>query len=192
MIETPIVGRFEGENRRLIFGPPVAYHRLVQGVGAIGSLMIVRPFLPLELPLWPGWWHFVGFLVLGASVLAAYSLQLIVFDLKERTYRRRQGPGLFPRTSHGKFSDLDAVVVVSEVRAPLGSSVTYHAVLHWKPDRREPILVLHQDTRVLRGGEPLNAQSAIILQHAHRYAQALSLPTYDNTHFPSPCPVPLW
>ena len=192
MIETPIVGRYLGENRRLVFGPPPAYHALVWVAGAVGATALLASVLPFDLPLWPGWWAMVGVLTLSAAVLAAFSLQLIVFDLKEGTYRRRQGPGLLPRQTHGRLSDLDAVVVIAEPNAALGSSVTYHVVLHWKTGKGEPILVLHQDTRSLGPGQPLNAHSAPILQLGERYARSLGVKFFDNTYFPSPCPVPLW
>ncbi len=142
MIETPIVGRFQGEGRRLIFGPPALYHRFVWTVGIAGGLFVLRSFLPLDFGPWPAWWLGVGTMVILASVLAALSLQLVVFDLKERTYRRRQGPGVLPRRTHGRLDTLDAVVVIAETSGLL-PQVTYHVVLHWKAGTTEPPLVLH-------------------------------------------------
>lgn len=192
MIETPIVGRYVGEDRKLVFGPPLAYHQFVWAVGGVGGFMFVAPFLSDSLPFYPNWWHLTGLAVFLAAFLASLSFQVITFDLKERTYRRRQGPGMMPRLTQGSFSDLDAVVAITEPRNVLGGGVTYHVVLHWKADRRQPLLVLLQETRNLPPGMPLNASAGAILPVGHRYAQSLGLPFYDNTHFPSPCPVALW
>jgi hypothetical protein len=192
MVETPIVGRFLGEGRRLVFGPPPAYHTLVWAAGGVGALCLLIAILPFSVPMWPGWWAMVGILTVLATVLAALSLQLIVFDLKEGTYRRRQGPGLLPRTTLGRIRDLDAVVVIAEPNPLLGSAVTYHVVLHWKVGLPEPILVLHQDTRQLPPGQPLNSQAGPVLQLGERYAKALGVKFFDNTYFPSTCPTSLW
>lgn len=192
MIETPIVGRYQGEGRRLIFGPPAAYHQLVYGVGAAGVLFVLlsTPASFAGLPSF--WWFLIGSLLFAAAILAWLSLQLIVFDLKEGTYRRRQGPGLLPRQTHGRIRDLDAVVVTAETTVLMPGAVTYHVVLHWKMNASEPLLVLHQDTRQLSPGQPLNSASGPILQLGAKYANSLGVKFFDNTHFPSPCPVPLW
>lgn len=192
MIETPIVGRYVGEGRRLVFGPPAAYHRFVQVVGAMGALLFIAGLLGLGGIFYPFWCVMVGGMLMGAAGFAALSLQLVVFDLKEGTYRRRQGPGIFPSQSHGKISDLDAVVVVSETPMTRPGTITYHVVLHWKPTVPEPILVLHQDARPLPSGQPLNVYAGPVLQLGARYANSLGVKFFDNTYYASPCPVPLW
>ncbi|MGV3615935.1 MAG: hypothetical protein ACO1SV_11420 [Fimbriimonas sp.] len=191
MIETPIVGRYQGEDRRLIFGPPALYHAFVTGVGIVGGLFLVASLVP-NMPLWPGWWLMVGALTIVAATLAAFSLQLVVFDLKEGFYRRRQGPGMLPRRTYGKLTDLDAVVVIAQPNAGLQATVTYYVVLHWKVGLPEPILVLHQDTRVSQPGLPLNAMAGPVLKLGERYAKSLGVKFFDNTYFASPCPVPIW
>lgn len=187
-----MAGRYVGEDRRLVFGPPLAYHRFVYAVAAVGTGMMLLPFLAPGYGPGSEWWRFFGLLVLLSSVLASFSMQLIVFDLKEKTYRRRQGPGFLPRTTVGRFADLDAVVAITEPDRLKGNSVTYHVVLHWKQAQAQPVLVLIQDGRAWSPGLPLNHLAGPTLQLGHRYAQSLGLPFYDNTHFPSPCPVAVW
>lgn len=145
-----------------------------------------------EVAIYPAWWFFTGAMLVSAAVLAAMSLQSISFDLKEKYYRRRQGPGFFPRLSQGPISNLDALVLISEPNARMVSgSVTYHLVLHWK-GKAQPPMVVQQDTRVLGGGQPLNYAVAPILDAGSRYARALGISFYDNSHFPSTCPVSVW
>jgi hypothetical protein len=157
----------------------------------MSALGVAAPMFNIELPFFQGWWVLTGLAVALAGVLAAYSLQSVVFDLRERTYRRRTGAGVFPKTTRGRISDLDAVVLIAEAGAVMfGGGVTYHLVLHWK-GQREPTLVLQQDTRVLPPGQPLNAAAGPMLQRGMQYARALGLPFYDNSHFLSPNPFPL-
>jgi len=192
MIETPLVGRFYGEGRRLTFAAPAPYQWLVKGTAAVGTVMFLAPFTGMELPLYDAWWKAIGAMVIVAAVGAALSLQTIVFDLRERIYRRRQGPGFFPRFSRGRLDDLDAVVVLAELnQIAVTPSVTFHVVLHWK-NNKEPLMVLERDTRSFIKGQQLNAHAGPVLQQAGRYAQALGVKFFDNTYFPSPCPVPIW
>lgn len=154
--------------------------------------MVLMPGIPVPKPLYDAWWTGIGLMVIVAAVAAFFSLQAITFDLRERTYRRRQGPGFLPRFSRGRLDDLDAIVVLTETNTlSLPPSVTYHVVLHWK-GMREPLMVLQKDTRLYHAGEPINAHAAAILQLAARYAQALGVRFFDNTYYPSPCPVPIW
>ena len=195
MLETPLYGRFIGENKKLVFGPVGPYIVLVRTCvigGALAALMgAVAPELGVQLPEYPLWWIFTGGMVCLAGVLAAWSLQLVVFDLKERVYRRRQGPGMFRQTTRGRLSDLDAVVLISEPNTRLlQGGITYHLVLHWKY-KKEPPMVLQQDTRVVPTGQPMNIAAGPIHQRGVAYAKALGLPFYDNSHFPSPNPVPI-
>lgn len=191
MLETPLYGRFLGEGRRLVFAAPLPYHAFVRGTAIVGGLMFVAPILPVDLPLYPMWWHMIGFMVMGAAALAALSLQSVVFDLKERIYRRRQGPGLVLRGTSGRLDMLDAVVVIAEPHhASIPPSVTFHVMLHWKGGV-EPPMVLQRETRSLSTGQPLNAHAGTILQRAASYAQALGVQFFDNSYFASPNPVPL-
>lgn len=196
MLETPLYGKFQREDTRLIFGPPAPYTILVRACVAGGAAMmgygLIAGGTGMATPMYPGWWVFIGLLVVGAGTMAALSLQSMVFDLREKTYVRRQGPGFLPRTTRGSTASLDAIVAISEPNSRmLQGGVTYHLVLHWKGES-EPIMVLQQDTRVLPPGQPLNLGAANLLQRGDRYARALGLQFYDNTHFASKCPVPIW
>ncbi|RYG48727.1 hypothetical protein EON79_03615 [bacterium] len=188
MLETPLYGKFQGE-RRLAFLPPAIYLALVRICMGGGALMIVYGLFFEVGAFYPEWWQMIGFLVALAGVLASFALQSVTFDLRERTYVRRQGPGLFPSMTRGRLDELDAVVLISEPNSRLmAGGVTYHLMLHWK-GVKEPPMVLQQDTRVLPSGMPLNHGAAQILTVGSRYAKALGVSFYDNSHFPSANPV---
>lgn len=196
MLETPLFGRFQGENKRLVFSAPSMYHTLIRGcwgAGAFGVLFgLSTPALGVEAPFYPAWWVGTGVLVALAATAASFSLASISFDLKERHYRRRQGPGLFPKLTTGSISSLDALVLISEPRPQvIAGGVTYHLVLHWK-SQAEPPMVLQQDTRSIPPGQPLNMGAQQLLQLGLRYAQSIGIPFFDNSHFASKCPVPIW
>lgn len=84
------------------------------------------------------------------------------------------------------------MVLIAEPNSKiLTGGVTYHLVLHWKGEA-QPIMVLQQDTRMLPPGQPLNVASQLLLQAGLKYAQAIGIPFYDNSHFASKCPIPIW
>jgi hypothetical protein len=163
----------------------------VAGGSAAAILGLLSAVLGVELPVSDTWWLLVGIAVAIAGVVAVYSMQIVVFDIRERTYRLRQGSGALLSTVRGSLSELDAIVLIAEPNSNLvRGGVTYHLVLHWKGQRRQP-MVLQQETRVVGAGLPLNAANATLLQAGSKYAAALSLPFYDNSHFPSANPVPI-
>jgi hypothetical protein len=154
-------------------------------------LGLVAPFVGIDLPVSDTWWLFTGLAVGCAGILGAYSLHTMVFDLREGTYRRRlgEGPGRMLASSRGRLSDLDALVLIAEPNSRLmQSGVTYHLVLHWKGQRETPV-VLQQETRASPPGLPLSLGGAFLLQVGMKYANALGVPFYDNSHFPSNNPV---
>ena len=195
MIETPLFGRFLGENKRLVFAPPMPYQALLKGCLYGGPGMVLFGFLEAAVgdgPLFPAWWEWTGAFVFFAGVLALFSLASITFNLGERHYKRRQGPGTFVSTTLGSVADLDAIVLIAELNPRIGAGgVTYHLVLHWKA-QSQPIMVLQSDTRVLPSGQPLNIGAQQLLSQGLKYAQAIGIPFFDNSHFASPCPVPIW
>jgi len=196
VIETPLFGRFQGEDKRLVFSAPTPYHALVRGsiFGGIGMFLfgLAMPALNSGGSLTPEWWIFTGGAVALAGTAASFSLTSISFDLKERHYRRRQGPGFFQRARPGSVSELDALVLISEPNSKyMAGGVTYHLVLHWKGEA-QPIMVLQQDTRILVPGQPLNIGAQPLLTQGLRYAQAIGIPFFDNSHFASKCPIPIW
>jgi hypothetical protein len=172
------------------------YLHLVKACAAFGGGMAVYGLYAMAtgevIAVYPQWWVMIGALLAGAAGLAAASLQSITFDLKERVYTRRQGPGMFPRVTRGPISNLDAVVAISEPNQRLQAmGVTYHLVLHWK-GQAEPLMVLQQDSRQMVSGQPLNIAAAQLVAQGAAYAKALGLPFYDNTSFASKCPVSIW
>jgi len=199
MLETPLFGRFQGEGRRLVFAAPVVYHGLIRGTVGAGCLMILIGLTGDNFGFSATWWLLVGTLLVLAGVAAAYSLVSISFDLKEKIYRRRQGPGLFPKQTVGSLSHLDAIVLIAEPNSRLmPGGITYHLVLHWKvrPETQgqpgEPLMVLQSDSRQLVPGQPLNISAQQLLQLGLKYSQAIGVPFYDNSHFASKCPIPIW
>ncbi|HSI74233.1 MAG TPA: hypothetical protein VK934_13735 [Fimbriimonas sp.] len=196
MLETPLYGRFQGEGRRLVFGPPLIYLHLVKACAAVGGGMVLYGFYAMAtgeaVAAYPAWWVMIGLLVAGAAGLAAASLQSITFDLRERVYTRRQGPGMFPRVTRGPISNVDAIVAISEPNQRLqAAGVTYHLVLHWK-GQMEPLMVLQQDTRQMVSGQPMNVAAAQLVSQGAAYAKAMGIPFYDNTQFASKCPISIW
>ena len=199
MLETPLFGRFYGEGRRLVFAAPTIYHGLIRATVIVGAGMVLIGLTGDQMGFSATWWLLVGTLLVLAGIAAAFSLTSISFDLKEKVYRRRQGPGLFPKLSVGSISQLDAIVLLSEPNSRLlPGGVTYHLVLHWKvrPETGgrpgEPLMVLQSDSRQLVPGQPLNISAQQLLQLGYQYSQALGIQFYDNSHFASKCPVPIW
>lgn len=185
MLETPLFGRFLGENKYLIFAPAQEYLVLVGGCvlgglagGAWGAFERSTYFTGL------------GLAIFGAGIWGALSLQWISFNLRERVYTRRQGPGVFPRTTRGSLKDLEAIFLLAEERLLLGRQVTYRLLLQWR-ERKEPPMVLQQDYRAIPPGQPLNFAAGPLYQLGIKAAESLQIPLVDQAHFPSPSPVPL-
>lgn len=181
MLETPITGRYTREEKQLIFEPYAPYMGLVYaciGGGAlfflIGGNEIVK---------------FTGAAVALAGTWAYFSVVRIVFDLRSKMYRRRQGPGFIPRLWQGQIAELDALVVIAEPSMVSPGVVRYHLVLHWK-QRRAPLMVL--ESVPIRSTGNLHLDGRGMVAKAMRYGQSLGVPVYDNTHFASPCPVPVF
>ena len=85
--------------------------------------------------------------------------------------------------------ELDALVVVAEQSMIAPGSFRYHLVLHWK-QHRAPLMVLESEVRVSLGGPQMGGQ--LLVAKATKYARAMSLPVYDNTHMIGSCPVTVW
>lgn len=176
--------------------PPTPYQMLLKGTLIGGPGMILFGFFQqatgFDGPFTSEWWIVTGIAVFLAGVAAAFSLPSIAFDLGERHYKRRQGPGMFQTLRHGSVNELDAIVLIAEPNSRyLAGGVTYHLVLHWKGEA-QPIMVLQQDTRLLVPGQPLNLGAQQLLTVGLRYAQAIGIQFFDNSHFASKCPVPIW
>lgn len=180
MLETPLRGRFLLE-RHLIFAPPNAYLCLVAGC-VFGGVVLILLGLATGV-----YWLFVGAMVFGAGVLAALSLNWIAFDIREKTYTRRDGAAHATRFARGSFSDLEAIFVLAESRPSIGHmvtvghAVTYRIVLQWL-GLRLPSVILEQDYRALPPGAPLGYAAATSIASAENYARALRLPVVNHTH----------
>lgn len=190
-LETPLVGRFWGENKRLIFAPPLWYDWFVVLVVLLGLWMIATAKWgtpPFQDPYWFLW---VGICVLGAGVLALLSSERMVLDLRQRTYWRREGQGPFKRTTRGRLDELDAFVLqASEYPLGLNRTVIYRVVIFWK-GHKEPCFIGDRQSMSIGGGAPLNAGAGMLLQKAMRYSKEAQLPLFDNSYFHSPDPLRL-
>lgn len=190
-LETPIVGRFTKENRRLIFAPPVWYDRLVAGVAVAGAFLcgtVLFPGLPgAVLPLESA--MVTGPLLLFAAAWAYLSNERLIFDLTRRTYMRLLGTVPIVKRYVGTIPEIDAVVLISEV-SPLGAGVAYRIVIHWK-GRRLPVFVADRQNALVTPGSPLQAGAGQMAARGAAFAQALGVPFYDNSYFSSPGPVPV-
>ena len=141
-LETPLVGRFGRENRRLIFAPPAWYEALVVICLAGWPVLIF-----LMLPSWGTLAWPIGLAVGGAGLWGALSNERLVCDLTARTYARLEGQGLRKRVTRGSLDDLDAIVLMSEV-LPFSAGATrpviYRLVLHWKAARQPASALPHR------------------------------------------------
>lgn len=192
-LETPLEGRWVGENKKLIFAPPLWYDVLVVACLVIGFAVAVGSLVGRGLPVLG---EVTASLFLGAAVFlaglwAAFSNERMVCDLQTRRYARLEGQGLVKRIVRGPLSDLDAIVVVAEEYPfALGRAVTYRTVLHWKY-QRHPMLIIERTQTQLPSGAPIQSAAGANLQRAQRYARELGTRFYDNAYFNSPGPLPI-
>ncbi|MFI5386360.1 MAG: hypothetical protein ACHQ50_09590 [Fimbriimonadales bacterium] len=184
MLETPLFGRFLGENKYLIFAPAKEYLLLVGACVAGGLACTVYGMAGQS-------FYFIclGLAVLGAGIWGAASLHWISFNLRERVYTRRQGPGLFPRTTRGSLNDLEVIFLLAEQRLIAGH-VTYRLLLQWR-GHKEPPMVLQQDYRAIPQGQPLNFAAGSLYHLGAKAANVLGIPIADHAHVSSPNPVPM-
>jgi hypothetical protein len=186
-LEIPLRGRLIGENRGLHFGPPLWHDALVLGCLILGPLFSILAYFGfLDLPLWLG--IAVGF----AGAWGYMSAERMTIDLRARTYARREGDGPFKRVSRGRLDDLDALVMLSEqypVPSLTGRLVIYRLVLYWK-NQREPLLVAAREEAVVSHTGHINQAAGRLINDGARFARAMNLPFYDNSHYHSPAPLP--
>ncbi|HTQ09369.1 MAG TPA: hypothetical protein VMI31_04800 [Fimbriimonadaceae bacterium] len=183
MLETPLFGRFLGENKYLIFAPAQEYLWLVAicafGGAAVGVWGVVSQSF---------YWTCVGVAVCMAGIWGAASLHWISFNLRERVYTRRQGPGMFPKTTRGSFKDLEVIFMIAGQHLLVGK-ITYRLLLQWRA-HKEPPMVLTQTYFMLAAGMPINAGAGSLFHFGTKVSQALGIPLVDNAHFLSANPVP--
>jgi hypothetical protein len=176
-----------------MFAPPRWYDFLVI-VCVVGGLLLSALAFIFGLPLFiigPEvlWW--AALLVVFAGLWAALSSERMICDLRNRTYMRLEGQAIGKRITRGSLHELDALVLLTE-ESPvgIGRTVIYRLVLHWK-GQRLPLMVVEREERTIGSGQPLSVAAGPILERGVRFAQALAVPFYDNSHFRSPPPVPV-
>lgn len=125
-LETPLIGRFYGEMKRLNFAPPRWYDVLVLmcvafglycglaliGFAWIGPLTLEEYGMPIAILA-------VG--VTLAGVWAAFSNERLFCDLRQRTYTRLEGQGIGKRLTRGSMNELYGLVLMSENQSLMGT-----------------------------------------------------------------------
>jgi hypothetical protein len=188
VLETPLSGRFMRE-RYLVFAPPNRYLGLV-GACFFGGLILIVTGISAG-----AYWMFVGTMVTVAGVWGALSLNWLAFDLRDRTYARRDGAASSTRYAKGSLDELEALFVLAEDRTSFGKlmtrerAVTYRIVLQWK-GMRLPSVILEQDYRAVPANMPLVNGAATSLMAAERYGRALSIPVVNHAHVSVSNPIP--
>lgn len=195
-LETPLIGRFYGENKRLIFAPPLWYDALVILCVFGGLFFLLVSFGIVRMGIFSDYEEALTFGSIGfmlAGVWAALSNERMVCDLRTRTYARLEGQGWRKRLTRGSLSELHAMVLMTEDR-PLpmvgGRPVAYRLVLYWK-NAKEPLLVVGRDDRIVPPGVPINAAAGPIAHFGQRCAHALGVTFYDNSFTSSAGPLPV-
>lgn len=186
-LETPLEGRFSKENRRLVFAPPRWYDLLVLACLFGWPLLIVFAPPHLHDSAW-----IAAPLVFFAGIWGAVSNERMICDLAARTYARLEGQNLGKRVTRGSLDEMDAIVLVAE-NLPvqhLRPAVVYRLVLHFKGQVRPPLVIGRLEVALPQGarlGFGVEGMQALGL----RYASALGVKFFDNSHFPSASPVPV-
>ena len=187
-LETPLKGRFFGENR-LMFAPPLWYDFLVLAcIFGGGGFFLLKYFTGGA-----GISGMAGLAVSVAGIWGAISSERIHIDLRSRRYMRLEGQGLRKRILRGSLDDLDALVLITEHyphSIGIGMHAIYRLVLHWKM-QREPLLVVERQVHLLAPKVPINQAAGMIRDRGYRFARAMQIQFYDNSHFLSPAPVPV-
>lgn len=202
-LEVPLVGRMYGENKYLVFAPALWHDILVALCVLFGLYASLRGGYLGSFHVhvygdffWDGavpGGLFTSGAVLLAGLWGAFSNEHMIIDLRSRTYRRMEGIGPGKRVFKGNLNELDALVLTSEQYAHgvgIAAVVFYRLVLYWKGQRHPP-LVVEKERQSVSFGSPLNAAAQPMLQRGYRYAQAMGIPYYDNSHLSGRSPVPI-
>ncbi len=193
-LETPLVGRFFGENKRLTFAPPRWYDLLVVICLVGGLSLLLASFGIIRMDVFEGYQEivmFAGFAVALAGIWGAMSNERMACDLRARTYARLEGQGISKRVTRGSLNELHGLVLTSqEIPIPSigGRAVIYRLVLYWKHSK-EPLLIVARDHRSVPFGQPLNAAAGLIAHVGQRYAKAMAIPFYDHSFVSSSGPL---
>jgi len=195
MLQTPLHGRFQGENKRLTFAPPEWYFWLIyatvfmallfllHGIGVLSSALPILNNPPISL--------LTGALLAMAAIFAYASLERLTIDLQERRYRRWFGRSFLPGYAAGRMDEFEAIVVeAQELTGRVGRQVAYRMVLVWK-GLKLPVMVVEEVSAVVASGQPIQAGVAPTLTRAGSFARALGVPLVDRSTVSSPNPVKL-
>lgn len=190
-LETPIVGRYVGEDKKLVFAPPKWYDNLIivcvigGFLSMVSSLLGIGPAFFLD----STWRFWTGISVFLAGLWALLSNERLVCDLRSRQYIRWEGKGPFKHVSRGRLEDLDALVLIaSQIATPVATGVQYRLVLHWKGSRL-PHMVVGQFLFTPPPGAPLNSGAGPLVALGSQYSASLRVKFFDNSYFHSPGPI---
>jgi hypothetical protein len=195
MLQTPLHGRFQGENKRLVFAPPEWYFWLIYATGIAALLFGAHgvDLLRSDLPLLnnPPICKLTSALLVMAGIFAYVSLERMTVDLQERRYRRWFGKSFLPGYAAGRMDEFEAIVVeAQELIGRVGRQVGYRIVLVWK-GMRLPVMVVEEVSVSLDPGYPLHAGAGATLARAASFASALGVPLVDRSMMSSPNPIKL-
>jgi hypothetical protein len=182
-LEVPLRGRIYGENKLLVFAPPLWHDLLVIAciLGGAADLLMAGTLIPGGL--------LVGFLLLMAGLWAGLSNERMVCDLRNRTFRRFEGMGPGKRSFRGSLNELEAMVLTFE---PYGIGAgRYRLVLYWRGQRQPPLVAEMEQHPAFQNATQTNPAVQPMLYRGLKYAQALGIPYYDNSYMVGRSPVPI-
>ncbi len=177
----------------MVFAPPLWYDLLVVATLAAGALLVVDAFVRREAPVLrvTSITALTGVAVVFAGAWGALSNERMACDVRAGTYARLEGQGFAKQVTRGSLSELDALVLLTEVTpalSGLGRSVLYRLVLYWKGSK-EPLLIVECESRNIPAGAAINVGAGNLLAKGARIAKLLGIRFYDNSYFASPCPL---
>ncbi|MCU0315074.1 MAG: hypothetical protein MUC92_00615 [Fimbriimonadaceae bacterium] len=184
-LEPPLVGRLIGENKRLIFGPPLWYDALCAGCLCFGLASFFWILFLVQTPFW-----IFSLMVLGAGIWAIASVERLFIDLRSGATLRFEGSGPFRSAVKGHLREIDALVLTTEIYplSAIGQAVIYRLVLHWKGSV-QPLLIVESERGHVGVGQALNSRAGRLYQKGIVYAKAMNLPFFDNSNHASPSPL---
>ncbi|MBI1757568.1 MAG: hypothetical protein HYR64_10740 [Fimbriimonas ginsengisoli] len=193
-LETPLRGRLIGENKRLVFAPPLWYDALVLLCFAAGLFGMWVGFAGRQGDATDSFLYgLTGLMVFFAGIWAALSNERMACDLRQRTYARLEGQGFGKRLTRGSMTELYCLVLMSQdlpLPMPGGRQVAYRLVLYWK-QAMEPLLVVEREDRFVPMNSPVNAAAGPISGRGTQFARAMGIPFQDYSYLSSPGPLPV-
>lgn len=187
-LEVPIHGRLIRETI-LFFGPPIWHDALVALCLGVGLALCLAALLGhVLLHFW------LGPAVLLAGLWGLLSTERLAINVRTGSYHLQLHPKW--KVIKGQIAEWEALNVVAERRdlPGLGSgasaSVVYHLTLHWKGERRAP-MVLDRHSASVPFGYPLDQPAQPLIARASAYGRMMGLPVYLSLGGFSANPRPL-